>query len=46
MIGGALIVVGGMAPILDIFAKKRTDEGTPPDDVAAAEVQAQADTIR
>ena len=46
MIGGALIVVGGMAPIFDIFAKKRTDEGTPPDGGAAAEVQAQADTIR
>lgn len=45
MIGGLLIVVGGMAPIFDIFGKKNAGDEPPPDDFAAAQVEAE-ETIR
>lgn len=46
MIGGLLIIVGGMAPIFDIFGKRSAGTEPPPDDFAAAEVEAEAETMR
>lgn len=46
MLGGLLIIVGGMAPIFDIFGKKSAGVVPPPDDSALNEVEAQAETMR